>query len=119
MTKDLGLSSARWQIFGQIFHSDETLSVSQIARNMGLQRQTVQPQVDAMAKDGLVEFADNPHHMRAKLVRMTAAGRKAYRAALRRQVGWSNRTVHGISAKSLALANETLRNLLERMNAEA
>lgn len=119
MTKDLRLSSARWQILGQIAHAGETLSVSQIARNMGLQRQTVQPQVDAMAHDGLVEFADNPRHQRAKLVLMTAAGRAAYRAALRRQVGWSNRTARGIPAKTLTQANDTLRTLLERLQADA
>jgi DNA-binding MarR family transcriptional regulator len=119
MTKDLRLSSARWQILGQIAHGDETLTVSQIARNMGLQRQTVQPQVDALVKDGLLEFFDNPHHRRAKLIRMTTAGRRAYREALRRQVGWSNGIARGISAKTLTQTNETLRTLLERLQAKA
>lgn len=119
MTKDLQLTSARWQLLGQIAHGNESLSVSQIARNMGLQRQTVQPQVDAMAHDGLVEFAENPHHRRAKLVLMTTAGRAAYRAALRRQVGWSNRISRGISAKTLMQANDTMRTLLERLQLDA
>jgi DNA-binding MarR family transcriptional regulator len=119
MTKDLRLSSARWQILGQIAHGNETLTVSQIARNMGLQRQTVQPQVDALAKDGLLEFADNPNHRRAKLIRMTATGRRSYREALRRQVGWSNQTARGISAKTLTQTNETMRILLERLQAQA
>jgi len=119
MTKDLQLTSARWQICGQIEHAGESLSVSQIARKMGLQRQTVQPQVDAMAKDGLLTFADNPRHQRAKLVLMTTAGRTAYRSALRRQVVWSNRISRGISAKTLAQTNDTMRELLERLQAEA
>lgn len=115
LTKDLRLSSSRWQLIAQVVNSGETLTVSQIARNMGLQRQTVQLQIDAMAGDGLVIFAENPHHRRSKLVHATAAGRKAYREALRRQVGWANRTVHGLSAKSLTQANTTLRVLLERL----
>lgn len=115
MTKDLRLSSSRWQIIAQVVHSGETLIVSQIARNMGLQRQTVQLQVDAMAGDGLLAFVDNPHHRRSKLVHTTAAGRTAYREALRRQVGWANRTVRGMSAKSIAQANETLQAVLERL----
>jgi DNA-binding MarR family transcriptional regulator len=119
LTKDLKLSSSRWQLIAQVANSGETLTVSQIARNMGLQRQTVQLQIDAMAGDGLVVFAENPNHRRSKLVRATAAGRKAYREALRRQVGWANRTVHGLSAKSLTQANTTLRTLLERLQATA
>ena len=115
MTKDLRLSSSRWQICGQVVQGNEALTVSQIARNMGLQRQTIQLQVDAMAKDGLLAFADNPHHQRAKLVRLTAAGQKAYREALRRQVGWSNGTVHRMPVKTLAQANATLQELLERL----
>lgn len=119
LTKDLGLSSARWQIFGQIGHGDDALTVSQIARNMGLQRQTVQPQVDLLAADGLVELVENPNHRRAKLVRMTAAGKRAYREALRRQVGWSNRTARGVPAKTLEQTNDLLRELLKRLQSEA
>jgi hypothetical protein len=36
---------------------------------MGFQRQTVQPPVDALAADGLVELVENPNHRRAKLIR--------------------------------------------------
>jgi DNA-binding MarR family transcriptional regulator len=115
MTKDLRLSSSRWQIVAQVVHSGEMLTVSQIARNMGLHRQTVQPQVDAMADDGLVVFAENPHHRRSKLVHTTPSGRRAYREALRRQVGWANRAVRGVSADSLTQANATLQLLLGRL----
>ena len=116
-TKDLRLTSARWQIFGQI--ANDAITASQIARNMGLHRQTVQPLVDALAHDGLVEFAENPNHRRAKLIRMTATGRRAYTEALLRQVEWSNRIVAGVPTKQLALANETLRELLGRLQADA
>ena len=118
-TKDLKLTSARWQIFGQIGRNNEPRTASQIARNMGLHRQTVQPLVDALAADGLLEFFDNPNHRRAKLIRMTTSGKKAYAEALRRQVEWSNRAARGISAKSLTEASGVLRALIERLQAEA
>jgi DNA-binding MarR family transcriptional regulator len=117
MTKDLRLSSSRWQIIAQMVHSGEMLIVSQLARNMGLQRQTVQLQVDAMVRDGLLVFVENPHHRRSKLVHTTAAGRKAYREALRRQVGWANHTSRDLSAKALMQANATLQTVLERLQA--
>jgi DNA-binding MarR family transcriptional regulator len=113
LTKDLRLTSARWQIFGAI-NADE-LTVSQIARNMGLYRQTVQPLVDALADDGLVEFVENPNHRRAKLIRMTAAGRKSYTEALVRQIAWANELSDGLTAKNLLAANTLLRELQRRL----
>jgi DNA-binding MarR family transcriptional regulator len=82
---------------------------------MGLYRQAVQPLVDALAKDGLVEFIDNPDHRRAKLIRMTSAGRRAYVEALSRQVDWSNRTASGLSAQTLAQTNDFLVELIARL----
>jgi DNA-binding MarR family transcriptional regulator len=117
-TKDLRLTSARWQIFGQIGHSDVPLTASQIARNMGVHRQGVQQLVDAMAVDGLLEFIDNPNHQRAKLIRMTAAGRRAYKEALKRQVEWSNRLAHGIPAKTIAEATGVMRMLVDRLQSD-
>ncbi|MGA9320678.1 MAG: helix-turn-helix domain-containing protein, partial [Xanthobacteraceae bacterium] len=71
---DLGLTSARWQVLGAIALSAVPLSVAQIARNMGLTRQAVQRLANEMQGDGLVRFAPNPHHQRAKLVLLTPAG---------------------------------------------
>jgi len=116
LTKDLRLTSARWQIFGQI--ASDALTASQIARNMSLNRQNVQPLVDALERDGLVEFIANPNHRRAKLIRMTSAGRRAYVEALSRQVDWSNDLADGLVSKDLALANVVLRELVGRLQAD-
>jgi DNA-binding MarR family transcriptional regulator len=113
LTKDLRLTSARWQIFAEINAAE--LTASQIARNMGIYRQSVQPLVDALADDGLVEFVPNPNHRRAKLIRMTAAGRKSYDAALVRQVAWANDISAGLLAKNLVAANKLLRELQRRL----
>jgi DNA-binding MarR family transcriptional regulator len=113
LTKDLRLTSARWQIFAEINTAE--LTASQIARNMGIYRQAVQPLVDALADDGLVELVPNPNHRRAKLIRMTAAGRKSYDAALRRQVAWANDISAGLVVKNLVAANKLLRELQRRL----
>ena len=78
LVADLGLTSARWQVIGAIALSPVPLSVAQIARNMGLTRQAVQRLANEMAADGLLRFAPNPHHQRAKLVVLTAAGKSAF-----------------------------------------
>src|SRR5580704_15137471 len=74
LVADLGLTSARWQVLGAVALSPVPLSVAQIARNMGLTRQAVQRLTDEIEGDGLLRFAPNPHHQRAKLVLLTAKG---------------------------------------------
>ena len=54
------------------------LTAAQIARDKGLQRQGVQRLVDVLSAEGVLEFAPNPNHRRAKLVRMTDTGLGAY-----------------------------------------
>src|SRR6476660_4453281 len=58
----LGLTSARWQVLGALHGSTGRLTVSQIARSMGLQRQSVQRLVDVMTADGLLQLVENPQH---------------------------------------------------------
>jgi DNA-binding MarR family transcriptional regulator len=111
-TKDLKLTSARWQILRAI--GNDALTASQIARKMSLYRQTVQPLVDALAKNGLVELLPNPDHQRAKLIRTTPAGRAAYTKAMNRQVERSNRITAGLSADALTQANSIIGELVRR-----
>ena len=85
LVADLGLTSARWQVLGPIAQSPVPLPVAHIARNMGLTRQAVQRLANELEGDGLVRFAPNPHHQRAKLVLLTARGKSAYDAAMKRQ----------------------------------
>jgi DNA-binding MarR family transcriptional regulator len=81
LVEHLGLSSAWWQVLAALRYAAEPLTVAAIARNMGLTRQAVQRIVDLLAEQRLVTFADNPHHRRAKLVVLTAAGLDAVAGA--------------------------------------
>ena len=116
LTADLGLTSARWQVLGAV--EQEVATVSQIARSMGLQRQSVQRLVDILSEEGIVECLPNPSHRRAKLVRVTASGRRVLEAVNGRQVEWSNRVTRGASAQTLAAALATLRDLRGRLETD-
>ncbi len=72
MTKELDLSSALWQVLGAI--DQAPLTVAQIARNMGLTRQSVRRTVNVLREKGFVEFRDNPNHQRSKLVVLNNKG---------------------------------------------
>jgi len=116
LTGDLGLSSAKWQVMGAI--EEMPLPVAQIARNMGLTRQAVQQVANVLADDGLVEFAVNPDHRRAKLTRLTAGGKIALEEINRRQVEWSNRLAKGLASKRIEEALSVMRTLRRRLEAD-
>lgn len=116
LTGDLGLSSARWQVMGAI--DEAPLPVAQIARNMGLTRQAVQRVANVLAGEGLVEFAENPDHRRAKLVRLTAGGRVVLEEISRRQIEWSNRLAEGLDTKMIEEALAVLSILRQRLEAD-
>lgn len=88
MTRPVGQTSARWQVLGAIDREPRT--VSQIARVMGLTRQSVQRTADRLETEGIVSYQDNPAHRRAKVVRLTARGRSVLDWITQRQVVWAN-----------------------------
>jgi len=117
LVRDLGLTSARWQVLGAIALSPVPLPVAHIARNMGLARQSVQRVVDEMRDDGLVRLEPNPHHRRAPLVTMTPRGEAAYEQAMARKDVWADVLTEGMSPAAVEAASELLRILQERISA--
>jgi len=78
LARPVGLTAAWWQVLGGALR--EPQSVSDIARAMGLTRQSVQRIADLLVERGMAAYADNPTHRRAKLLLATDAGRDAVRA---------------------------------------
>jgi DNA-binding MarR family transcriptional regulator len=113
-----GLTSARWQVMGAIALAERPLTVPQIARRMGLTRQSVHATVKRLVADGLVELAPNADHRRSQLVRLTESGRSRYAAIDRRQTGWVNRLARGIGPSQLDAAARVLSELCARLEAE-
>jgi DNA-binding MarR family transcriptional regulator len=116
LVSSLGLTSARWQVLGAIALSPVPLTISQIARNMGLTRQSVQRLVNEMRRDALLRLKTNPHHRRAMLVEYTARGRSAYEAALERQEPWVAYLAKGCRTEQIASAVTVLRMLRGRLD---
>jgi DNA-binding MarR family transcriptional regulator len=117
LVADLGLTSARWQVLGAIALSPTSEPVARLARSMGLHRQGVQRIVNELVEEGIVTLADNPHHRRAKLVRLTKKGKVLYRAAERRQKPWARRLARRVGAKAAVSTHETLEALREELEA--
>ena len=69
-----------------------------------------------MQGDGLLGFARNPHHERAKLVVMTKRGEAVYRAAMERQRPWARELASRIEPDDIAIAVRVMRTLRQRLD---
>ena len=113
-----GLTSARWQVMGAIALAERPLTVPQIARRMGLTRQSVHATVKRLTADGLVEPAPNPDHLRSQLIGLTELGDRRYAAIDRRQIRWVNDLARGITLSDLETTARVLEELAARLEAE-
>lgn len=115
MSAPLGLTSARWQVLGAIALEGNALTVADIARRMGLKRQSVQRLADALVEERLLLREDNPAHRRAPLHRLSKAGERAYCTLDEQQAAWAAQCARGIPAARLADALAVIRALRERL----
>jgi DNA-binding MarR family transcriptional regulator len=113
MTGEIGQSSSRWQVMASV--EGERRTVAQIARTMGLTRQSVQRSANLLVKDGLAEFTPNPHHRRAKLLLLTKRGTRTLASITQAQVDWSNEMAEGMTQQDLRAALRVLRRLSSRL----
>lgn len=112
------LTSARWQVLGAIDAAGRPLTVPQIARHMGLTRQSVHATVKRLIADGLIEFEPNADHRRSQLVRMTEQGERRYAAIDVLQIAWVNRLARGIGRSDLETTRRVLDELCARLGNE-
>jgi DNA-binding MarR family transcriptional regulator len=113
LTRPDRLTSARWQVLGVVDHGPAP--VSNVARTMGLTRQSVQLTADALERDGFIEYAANPHHRTAKLISITAAGRRALRKVEARHAVWARRLGKQIGLTRLRTTLDGLRQAREAL----
>jgi len=88
LSKPAGQSSARWQVLAAADHAPMT--VAQIARALGLARQSVQRVADLLEAERLAEYRDNPEHLRAKLLHLTPRGKAVLGQIQQAQRGWAD-----------------------------
>jgi DNA-binding MarR family transcriptional regulator len=114
----LGLTSARWQVLGEIVDIHRPKPVVAIARDMGVSRQNVQRIVNDLVAQGLVVLTTNPLHKRAHFVTMTNNGRDAYARAIVVQRPWVATLARGVDEAQIDGALSLLGILLDRLAAD-
>jgi DNA-binding MarR family transcriptional regulator len=115
----LGLTSARWQVMGAIAEGQGGLSVAGIARRMGLVRQSVQRIANELAADGIIRFAPNPHHRRARLLQLTPHGAALFDAASARWLVVADALVAAIGPGDVERASVIIRAVREHLSTTA
>src|SRR5258708_1654074 len=89
ITRPVKHSSARWQVMGVIDRDPRT--VAEIARLLGMARQSIQRIADVLVAEEIAVYKDNPAHRRAKLLTLTSSGEKSLRVIQAWQRVWANR----------------------------
>lgn len=115
LTKELGLTSARWKVLGALSNDAEPLTVPDIARRMGQSRQAVQRLANEMIKDELIAPQHNPQHERAKLLLLTQKGEDAYKNIMDKQIPWANAIANDITEADLQTVASTLKKLNDHL----
>ncbi len=75
-----GLTSAQSKNISHLL-KNEPMTISDLAFDRGVSRQSVQVAISALAESGYVHFEDNPRHKRAKLLHVTEFGCSRFVAA--------------------------------------
>jgi GntR family transcriptional regulator, transcriptional repressor for pyruvate dehydrogenase complex len=88
LVKDLGLTSALWQVLNEVSQQSNPPSAAQIARQIGLTRQAVQRTANDLVASGMAIFSSNPIDRRTQLISITAKGQAAVASANSRQFKW-------------------------------
>jgi DNA-binding MarR family transcriptional regulator len=88
-------------------------TVPELARAKALRRQSMQPVVDALEAEGLVELIDNPRHSKSKLSELTVRGAQLVERMDRIDARTLSAVSRGIPTARLASTSATLRELRE------
>lgn len=104
-----GQTLARWLSLEMVEAGPAT--VAQIARKLGLTRQSVQRVADLLERDGLTEYVNNPVHQRSKLVRITSRGRRTLSTIQLAQHVWADEVGRDVGEADL----KQLRRIVARL----
>ncbi|NVK18322.1 MAG: MarR family transcriptional regulator [Methylocystaceae bacterium] len=118
LVKDLGITSARWQVLGALSYAQKPLTVPEIAHDMGLTRQAVQRLVNEMTADDFVTTRENINHKRSRLIELTKHGQDIFNQAMKRQNQWAEALAKGFSIHDLNTALELMTLLRQRLEQE-
>ncbi|MBN3908090.1 MAG: MarR family transcriptional regulator [Nostoc sp. NMS1] len=119
LMRGTGITNARWQTLSELCALEKPVTVSELARYMGLTRQAVQRLADDMVSDGLLEFAANSGNARSMHLLLTEAGKSAYDDALEREWQWTNAIAEDFDAEQITHSVALLGAITQKMQTDS
>lgn len=114
MARPAGLTAAWWQVLGAVLVNP--LPVAEIARKVGVTRQSVQRVADLLVDRGLAGYRPNPAHRRAKLLCPTSEGRAAVRRVGPSHAAFAGRLADEVGAEELQRTLDDLTRLSKALD---
>jgi len=111
---DAGISAADRAVM-EFLYPEHELSVPEIARSYDVSRQHVQVTVNQLTGRGLLRSSENPNHKRSRLFRLSRLGRDSFEEIRRNESAVIENLFADISDDALAATEETLANLLKKL----
>ena len=115
LVNQVGLTSSKWQVLGALALNDKSMTVSQVAKEMGLSRQAVQRTSTQLIQNGLLSLQNNPYHKTSKILVLTANGKAVYAKAMKLYEPWVLDLVTEIPISNLTITLQTLTCLQEAL----
>src|SRR3712207_6575021 len=106
LTRPFGQTETRWAVLSVLSGGPRT--VPQVARRLGVTRQSVQRVANLLAAEGLVESSPNPDSARSPLFRLTEHGEEVLAAISEASDPWHRRGGEEISLRDLRQARSAL-----------
>lgn len=119
MLEGTGITNSRWRVLGTLTRAGGPQTVPQIAREMGQTRQGIQRLVDVMVQDGLLEYRDNPAHLKSRNVCLTSTGDRLYASLTDRRQSSLSGLAEGLPAARIRAASVLLDALIRNLEARA
>lgn len=117
MTARFGQTTAEWGLMRSL-QARGPQTVAALARSRPVARQWIQRLANQLAQEGLIEFAENPNHKRAKLMRITPQGQRLLGRIAAEFEPWAGEMEKDFERRDLRLALDLLRQLRERLSSE-
>ena len=115
LARPSGLTGASWQVLAAVLRSP--LPVADVAREIGVTRQSVQRVADLLVAQGLADYQPNPRHRRAKLLTVTPAGRDAIRRIAPGHAAFAERLAGKLGVAAMEDTLAAVRHLSEVLEA--
>jgi DNA-binding MarR family transcriptional regulator len=113
LARPAGLTAAWWLVLSTVLETP--LTVAEVAREIGVTRQSVQRIADVLVERGLAAYRPNPAHRRAKLLSPTADGRSAIHRVGPAHASFADRLADAVGIERLERALATAKRLSDTL----